>query len=110
MMAFLKFLISLLNAMPFPVCNKKFVFRLQGIFPKRSRVSTVLCKRGGAFQRKFPVFSHLTGKSPLRDDFAAASQHSHLVAGFSPLPRRDDCCARSLELRHLSSAVLPDVA
>ena len=32
--------------------------------------------------RNFPVFSRLTGKSTLRDGFAADCQHSHLVAGF----------------------------
>ena len=56
---------------------KNSLFRLQGIRPKMSRVSMGLCKRGGAFQLKFPVFSRLSGNFIARDSFAAASQHSH---------------------------------
>ena len=40
---------------------KNSLFRLQGIRPKKSRVSMGLCQRGGALQLKFPVFSHVSG-------------------------------------------------
>jgi hypothetical protein len=40
-----------------------------------------------SFDRKFPVFSRRSGNFSSGDSFAAVSQHSHLVAGFSALSR-----------------------
>ena len=37
--------------------SKNSLVQLQGIRPKKLRVSMGLCERGGAFRRKFPVFS-----------------------------------------------------
>ena len=52
---------SLLGAMFFPVCNEKFPVRIAGNSSRKSRVSIGLCRRGGAFQGKFPVFSRRSG-------------------------------------------------
>ena len=53
--------ISLLAELALPVCNKKFPVPTAGNSSKKSCVSMGLCKRGGAFQRKFPVFSRGSG-------------------------------------------------
>jgi len=44
---------------------KNSLFRSQGIRPKKSDVSGGLCRRGGAFQPKFPVFSRISGVSSM---------------------------------------------
>jgi hypothetical protein len=68
---------SLLGAVPFPVCNKKIPVPIAGNSSKDVSCFNGLCKRGGAFQLKFPVFSHGSGNSDSGDAFAVASQHSH---------------------------------
>ena len=44
---------------------KNSLFRSQGIRPKKSDVSGGLCRRGGAFQPKFPVFFRISGVSSM---------------------------------------------
>ena len=52
---------SLLVAMSFPVCNKKFPVPIAGNSSKKASCFKGLYKWGGAFQLKFPVFSRGSG-------------------------------------------------
>ena len=56
---------------------KNSLFRLQGIRPKKFRVSMGLCQRGGRFNGNSLYFPADQGISDSGDLFAAASQHSH---------------------------------
>ena len=67
-----------------------------------------LCKRGGAFQRKFPYFPADQGISDSGDAFAVASQHSHPVAGFRLSPDTNQSVTKKPELRHQLAVFLSD--
>jgi hypothetical protein len=65
----------------FPIWNKKnSLFQLQGIRPKKSRVSMGFRQAGRASRVKFPVFSRRSGSFNCGDAFAVACQHSQNIS------------------------------
>jgi hypothetical protein len=57
--------------------HKNSLFQLQGIRPKKSRISMGFSKRGGLFAQNSLYFPADQGISHSGDAFVAASQHSH---------------------------------
>ena len=89
---------------------KNSLFRLQGIRPKKSRVSMGLCKRGGAFQRKFPVFSRGSGNFRQRKLVRCSLSAQPPSRAFSgSLPTLAKRSRRSPELRHQLAVFLSDL-
>ena len=86
---------------------KNSLFQLQGIRPKKSRVSMGLCQRGGALQLNSLYFPTDQGISDSGDAFAVASQHSQSSRGLSgSLPTLTNRSRRSPEMRHEMVVIL----
>ncbi len=73
---------SLLGAMSFPVCNKKFPVLIAGNSTKEVSCFNGFWAGGEGLSKEIPCIFPGIRELGSRDTFAAASQHSHLVVRF----------------------------
>ena len=78
---------SLLGAIFFPVCGKKFPVSIAGNSSKEAPSLKGFAQAGRDVSRETPCIFPRIREFGCRDSFAAASQYSHLVARFSALFR-----------------------
>jgi hypothetical protein len=88
---------SLLGAIFFPVCNKKFPASIGREFVQSSLVFQWVCASGeGRFNGNFPVFSCGSGNFRQRRLVRCSLSAQPPSRAFSALPRRSECSAPEL--------------